>query len=642
MRYFLLLLAFLKALSCLEAQSLSAQWSFVLDGDRDADIQDLAVDAQGNTYVAFDYGGSLSITGLKTKLPYSPHVHGALLKLSPQGKPLWIQTIRSANDNRVNAITIAPNGDVLIAGFADGLVHFAANRDTIRLGRKKEKNEYHHPQALYLARYSPEGHCKWVHFQPVKGFGQSCDVAINSRNEVFYAFYYYGDMGGNYGLPVRKHDDELLVMQRLDGKDGKVLETHTREGASLGSYINYYNLETDQQDNLYEYGIFLKSIHIGDGDSLVNDGYMEGVDAFLIKHNPQGKREWARQIGGQNYQIIKGLSVDHLGEIHLTGYFTYECVFTDGVKPVQNSKVEKEGGSHFFYIRLDADGELIQNESIRCLGYRNISGMSLALGPDDQVLILGNTNDTIRYQNERLVPKSGSEQIWLSQWSQGEMRTMNTSGAAPKGFMVGRKIASGENAWAAAGLYFGEESYIETSGGKQGLPLKGYNRNTVIWGGAMRKHQSADTSQVLSVQLAEQRSRRQLVELEKLQSLLLCRKVEEEPPVGLWFPEVLADTGRSQWLRENPCGINLEGQEALLFPNPSKGPFTLALKGMGGLVEVAVFSQSGKLMMSRVVEGEILEQTLLFDISESASGIYFVRVRSNGYEKVLRVVKVER
>lgn len=642
MRYFLILLVLLCFFTGLSGQGLDAQWSFVLDGDRDADVQDLAVDAQGNTYVAFDYGGSLSIKGLKTKLPYSPHVHGALLKLSPQGKPLWVQVIRSANDNRVNAITIAPNGDVLIAGFADGLVRFAASRDTIRLGREKEKNEYHHPQALYLARYSSEGHCKWVHFQPVKGFGQSCDVAINSRDEVFYAFHYYGDFGGKYGLPLRKHDDELLVMQRLDGADGKVLETQTREGASLGSYIVYYNLETDQSDNVYEYGIFRKSIHIGGGDSLHNDGYYDGVDAFLIKYNAQGERQWVRQIGGQNYQIIKDLKVDQLGEIHLTGYFTYECVFSDGVKPVQKSKVETEGGSEFFYFRLDSGGELIQNEFIHSLGYRFISGMSLALGPDDEVLILANTNDTIRYQNQRLDSQSGSEQIWLSQWSQGQMQTMKIPCVAPKGFMVARKIASRENAWAAAGLYFGEGSYIETPNGRKSLPLEGHNRNTVIWGGAMRKHRSVDTLQSLSVSLAEQRSRRQLIELEKLQSLLLCQKKEEESPIALWFPEVLADTGRSGWLRENPCGLIVEGQEASLFPNPSDGPFTLALKGMTGLVEVTVFSQSGKLMMSRVVEGLQLGQTLLFDISESASGVYFVRVRSNGYEKVLRLVKVER
>ena len=641
LRIIFILLAFVCLFCDVQAQNIAAHWSFVIDGQRDTDVKDLVVDDQGNTYVAFDYSGSLSVTGLKTKIPPAPHVHTGLLKLSPQGKPLWVQVVRSAFDNRVNAVEIAPNGDVLIAGFADGLVRFASGKDTIRLGREKGKEEYHHPQGLYLARYSPEGKCRWVHHMPVKGFGQSCDIAVNSKDEVYYAFYYYGDMANAYGLPLRKYDNNLCVVQKLDGKDARVLETRTMDMSHLGSYVIHFNLKTDEQDNLYEFGIFRKFLSLEDGDSLLNDGYYDGADAFLLKYDAQGKRSWARQIGGQNYQLIKDLVVEPSGELHLTGQFTYECVFSDGVIPIQKTKVESHGGSHFFYIRLDAEGELLQAEYVKSQAGRYINGMSIALGPDSSILCLANTTDTLNIQEKQFIPQLGNDQTWLSQWNTGKLADLGFPARAPKGFMLSRVIDSNKNHFAASAIYHGDDASVELESGKVALSNREYGRNTVVWGGLMRPHVELDSMMPLASVVQAERRLRQLVEVEKIQSLLVCAQSREEETMGLWYPVLQSDTGRAAWLGEHPCGLRLEVQQAKVYPNPTIGSLSLELRGMQGLVNVDIFSEAGKLLHSRVIEGLEGEQTLFFDLSAVAAGMYFLRVRANGFEKALRVVKVE-
>ena len=127
MKYFFLLISiffFLHKTPSL-AQSATPKWVYILDGFQDADVTDVEVDKQGNTYVSANYSGTISIPELKVDLPRAPHVHGLILKLDKNGKPIWVRSVVSVFDNRINDITLAANGDVLFTGFADGKAEFA-------------------------------------------------------------------------------------------------------------------------------------------------------------------------------------------------------------------------------------------------------------------------------------------------------------------------------------------------------------------------------------------------------------------------------------------------------------------------------------------------------------------------------------
>ena len=47
------------------AQTNKAKWYFLLDGYLDVIIKDIAVDTSGNTYLAVDYSGNLTVPVLK-------------------------------------------------------------------------------------------------------------------------------------------------------------------------------------------------------------------------------------------------------------------------------------------------------------------------------------------------------------------------------------------------------------------------------------------------------------------------------------------------------------------------------------------------------------------------------------------------
>lgn len=92
-----------------------------------------------------------------------------------------------------------------------------------------------------------------------------------------------------------------------------------------------------------------------------------------------------------------------------------------------------------------------------------------------------------------------------------------------------------------------------------------------------------------------------------------------------------------------PCGMTLNALEASLYPNPSAGPVSVRLKGMeGGTVQVDVFSEQGQLLYSQRIQVPANDFVLDFDMTQAATGTYFVRIHYAEFEKALRLVKVRR
>jgi hypothetical protein len=61
---------------------------------------------------------------------------------------------------------------------------------------------------------------------------------------------------------------------------------------------------------------------------------------------------------------------------------------------------------------------------------------------------------------------------------------------------------------------------------------------------------------------------------------------------------------------------------------------------VGGSTRVDIFSNNGQLLLSKSIDIQESTFNLSFDLSSVAAGTYFVRIIHDGYEKALRVVKV--
>ena len=87
----------------------------------------------------------------------------------------------------------------------------------------------------------------------------------------------------------------------------------------------------DDQENIYACGSFKGTVDFGDGNQITAQGYT--YDACLVKYNANGTLAWAKQFGSSPYQsndACRGLAIDGSGYIAVAGSFQNTVDFGDG------------------------------------------------------------------------------------------------------------------------------------------------------------------------------------------------------------------------------------------------------------------------------------------------------------------------
>ena len=79
----------------------------------------------------------------------------------------------------------------------------------------------------------------------------------------------------------------------------------------------------DAEGNPYIFGTFEDTATFG--PITVTDAGTENI--FLVKYNPSGKPQWARQVGRHGVIFGKALSIDKAGDVFMTGNFTDTAEF---------------------------------------------------------------------------------------------------------------------------------------------------------------------------------------------------------------------------------------------------------------------------------------------------------------------------
>lgn len=620
------------------AQSPKPSWLVNIDAYNDCDMADIEVDKEGNSYAAFNYQGSLTIKELNKKLDYGKHMHGGILKVSPAGKVVWAISFKSAYDNRIRAISLAPDGDILVTGFGDGVMRFPAGNDSILVGRDKSKNDYHHPQGIYVARLNPDGKTKWVKYWNT-GWGEGLDVSVNSKNEVAVSYYHRNSLKENGKLIdslINKHDYSRLSVAFLSPV-GELIKIKAIDEFNSSSYTPGIKVAYDPKDNLYVYGKFRGRIKFTETDSLTNDSYYESIDSYLTKYSPEGKFEWTKKIGGRNAQTIEDIAFGDDHSVYATGVFSYECTIGDGIKMEEKSEYQWKSGNSFFYFRCFTDGELAFARYYNTDKYNSsFTGKSLAIDNNNQTHMIGMFTDSLTIDGFSLAQLDYPGYMFYGRWNGNKLEDLFEIGEAPKGWIFPTSIRVNGNYFAAGGMYYGSDNSMIIRDKKRVFSSLDYGRASFMYGGIL-----PDSKPQKEYELTAMRKRE--INLSELAPLLVCIKPEknEIPAPNRWIPEDTTQTPSRAQLGNELCGIILNEKSAKVYPNPTLGPATLELKGMmGGSTQVDIFSENGQLLLTKSIEIQESTYTLSFNLSDVAAGIYFVRIIHGGYEKALRISKV--
>ncbi len=87
------------------------------------DLASVVTDAAGNTFVGGTFYYGFEVAG-ETYSSEGGTTDGFVVKLDPGGEVVWVQEIESADNEGVGAMTLAPNGHLIVAGYTDGTLDY--------------------------------------------------------------------------------------------------------------------------------------------------------------------------------------------------------------------------------------------------------------------------------------------------------------------------------------------------------------------------------------------------------------------------------------------------------------------------------------------------------------------------------------
>ncbi len=612
-------------------------WAQTLDGYNTVDFTDMDVDSKGNTFMSVLYQGKLSDPKLETVLLDAGHFGGAIVKYDPAGKPLWLIGIKGANTALISSVYITQNGDFIVTGNGDGEITFnSVSKEPVIAGLKKEKDQYNHPCFVYVARYSNDGNLKWLKTYRTDVSGTGTSVVETSKGELYWALNHKGKLfDGEKMISEAKsipNNETKFQILKLSS-EGEILHEHPFYYQSFdANYMYHSRLTIDSEDALIVNGQFHGSVHFTDKDSLNNDAYYEGYDAFIVKFDANEKYLWNRKIGGQYYQNISSLRVDKKGRISVIGYYGYECVISSGIQLVQKSQYDYKSGSSMYYCRFEKDGDLDFSKFHRQNGWNgSISAMALGIDDNSRAHFVGMFTDTLRLEGTDIVIPGKKElgTSYYSRWNGDSVETVSKPVVSGNGWIGFMDAVIKNNKMYVGGLYYGSNCIENVEGQKFQFSERDYGRSSFVY-----VFQIPDLPEVEDQEENDYTA--------SIESVIACLSPKRIAEPNVWIPIQSIHTGEISLpvLASNgDCGVIRENSSALLFPNPTEGLTTLTVKGLKGNLTIQVFSASGQFLFTQDIEIQNEEQSIELNFSGVEPGTYYVQLVQGNYKKILPLVK---
>ncbi len=357
------LLAVLLAVPSLTATAQRVDWLRKLSDQHaptDGVGNRLAVDRDGNSYLAGYFSGSLTIGAFTINTTAGFEEQVFIVKLDSANTPIWLtqSSGRTLTPNGyANSLALALDtlGNLFLSGYSVGEFHL----DAFTLTR----------DGSFVANLDAQtGNCRWLR-QINNQLGNSGGsrlgiiqlVPDNSGDCLLIGHANLTDSIGNLPLIKRNTYDPFIARMTAGGQFQWVRQLkgqHIRPPAYYDRVI--LDAATDGAGNLVIAGSFADTLIVAPGQSLIGDtaninGFTGFTDAFVAKYDRQGNLVWAKQGHDRGAQAAYHVAIDTQGSIvaGLASYFNGNAMTLDGHIVAGPTGIMKFSGSGSYQWTID-------------------------------------------------------------------------------------------------------------------------------------------------------------------------------------------------------------------------------------------------------------------------------------------------
>lgn len=335
MKKYILLLSFLISAQLLaQTQNYEHTFSTYFGGNDFEQARDLAVDKDGNIYIA---GGTSSLDFPVTTGAYMTEYNndgssvvgnwGPMMafvaKFSPEGKLLWSTLLGGPNYDRCYAVDVDKDGFVYVGGRAGGDFPTTAGaaQEDFYIGTNTQRNNLYGHQNGFVTKLSPDGsEVIWSTYYGADRIGFFRDIAVDDDGFV------YGILNNVLGKPIGIDDDSFDNTH--NGGSDMVTVKFSQDGSEVlwASYIG--GSSDDNGGPSIKVGKD-KSVYVCGGtrsnDLPVTEGAVQTVyggegDMYVARFAADGQSLiYCTYFGGSDTEATEthGLYVDHLGQAYV-------------------------------------------------------------------------------------------------------------------------------------------------------------------------------------------------------------------------------------------------------------------------------------------------------------------------------------
>ncbi|MCE9538931.1 MAG: SBBP repeat-containing protein, partial [Bacteroidetes bacterium] len=394
----IIIVLFLFGNELLEAQTTlpGFQWT-KRDGEGQYDYgYGIATDSVGNVYVAGKFEMDANFGGT-TWVKCAGNHDIFVAKYDPLGNFLWVRTAGGVWGDYSRAISCDAAGNVYITGeiemncefFGSGIILYS-----------------HGDNDVFVCKYNTNGDMQWA---KKLGGGPKSDrgYGITHTNDGVYVtgnFQLTCVFNENITITPKGAYDIFVAKYSLNG-DFQWIRTGGGTGNDEG-----WAISSDPAGNVYATGYFSGSANFS-GKTISSSG---GADIFIAKYNSDGTLIWVTKAGGSGNDYGRGITVDKLSRIYITGGFRSRCNFG-------SIRLTASGSNDDIFIAsYNSSGTPVWAK--RAGGSSGDIGKAIAVDPSFNITITGYFGGTATFGNTNITGIDGSEIYFASYDASGNFK----------------------------------------------------------------------------------------------------------------------------------------------------------------------------------------------------------------------------
>ena len=297
----------------------------------------------------------------------------------------WAHTFGEASGDFGQGLVTDPMGNVYLTGNFSGTVDFDPGTGVFELTAMGGNAD------IFVLKLTSSGDFVWAIAMGGAAYDAGRAIGIDDNGDLFIT----GRFGGTVDFDPGSGTTNLIS----NGLDDVFVCKYTEAGDLLwaGSFGSTsfeigQDVVIDGGGNALLTGNFTGTVDFDPGPGVTNLTSTGDFDQFVVKWDGDGNLVWAKQLGGNSFDLGVTIDVDTLGNVYTAGHFSGTADFDPGTGMYE---LTSAGLQDIFVSKLDSNGDF--EWAHRFGDTENDAAQAIQVGPSGNVYSVGYFEGTVDF-----------------------------------------------------------------------------------------------------------------------------------------------------------------------------------------------------------------------------------------------------